>query len=85
MIIVRPSFTSSSPLILKIFKICVATDVLPALSLVYEMPEADLLLRRPRNRKTDRLADVRLLGHAYLFIGIMETLTSMTAYIIQFN
>ncbi|KAJ7876513.1 hypothetical protein B0H14DRAFT_3083125 [Mycena olivaceomarginata] len=59
--------------------ICVVTDVLPALSLVYEKPEADLLLRKPRNRKKDRLADVRLLGHAYLFIGILETLTSMTA------
>ncbi|KAJ7983238.1 hypothetical protein DFH06DRAFT_1266674 [Mycena polygramma] len=59
--------------------ICVATDVLPALSLVYEKPEADLLLRKPRNRKTDRLADIRLLGHAYFFIGILETLTSMTA------
>ncbi|KAF7333008.1 Calcium ATPase [Mycena venus] len=59
--------------------ICVVTDVLPALSLVYEKPEADLLLRKPRNRKTDRLADIRLLGHAYLFLGILETLTSMTA------
>jgi sodium/potassium-transporting ATPase subunit alpha len=56
------------------------TDVLPALSLVYEAPEADLLLRKPRNRKKDRLADVRLLCHAYLFLGILETLSSMTAY-----
>ncbi|KAJ7438708.1 hypothetical protein B0H11DRAFT_1752553 [Mycena galericulata] len=59
--------------------ICVVTDVLPALSLVYEKPEADLLLRKPRNRKKDRLADIKLLAHAYLFIGILETLTSMTA------
>ncbi len=27
----------------------------PALSMVNEKPEADLLLRRPRDRKTDRL------------------------------
>ncbi|KAJ7713558.1 hypothetical protein B0H16DRAFT_1899480 [Mycena metata] len=59
--------------------ICVVTDVLPALSLVYEKPEADLLLRKPRDRKKDRLADVRLLGHAYFFLGILETVTSMTA------
>ncbi|KAJ6506305.1 hypothetical protein C8R47DRAFT_1241566 [Mycena vitilis] len=65
--------------------ICVATDVLPALSLVYEKPEADLLLRKPRNRKTDRLADIRLLGHAYFFVGIFETLTSMTAYAFYFG
>ncbi|KAJ7039338.1 hypothetical protein C8F04DRAFT_1220121 [Mycena alexandri] len=59
--------------------ICVVTDVLPALSLVYEKPEADLLLRKPRDRKKDRLADIRLLGHAYFFLGILETVTSMTA------
>ncbi|KAJ7211566.1 hypothetical protein GGX14DRAFT_697247 [Mycena pura] len=59
--------------------ICVATDVLPALSLVYEKPEADLLLRKPRDRKKDRLASVKLLMHAYLFIGVIESLTSMTA------
>ncbi|KAJ7062790.1 hypothetical protein C8F01DRAFT_1230384 [Mycena amicta] len=59
--------------------ICVVTDVLPALSLVYEKPEADLLLRKPRNRKKDRLADIKLLIHAYLFLGVLESLTSMTA------
>ncbi|KAF7291797.1 Calcium ATPase [Mycena chlorophos] len=59
--------------------ICVVTDVLPALSLVYEKPEADLLLRKPRNRKKDRLADWKLLLHAYLFLGVLESLTSMTA------
>ncbi|KAF7300959.1 Calcium ATPase [Mycena indigotica] len=59
--------------------ICVVTDVLPALSLVYEQPEADLLLRKPRDRKKDRLADIKLLLHAYLFIGVLESLTSMTA------
>jgi len=58
--------------------ICVVTDVLPALSLVYEKPEADLLLRKPRDRKKDRLADRKLLCHAYLFLGILESLTAMT-------
>jgi sodium/potassium-transporting ATPase subunit alpha len=58
--------------------ICVVTDVLPALSLVYEKPEADLLLRKPRDRKKDRLADRKLLCHAYFFLGILESLTAMT-------
>ncbi|BGP49912.1 hypothetical protein JCM10450v2_005817 [Rhodotorula kratochvilovae] len=57
--------------------ICAVTDVLPALSLCYERPEADLLLRPPRNRKTDRLADWRLLLHAYGFLGLLESLTAM--------
>lgn len=58
--------------------ICVVTDVLPALSLVYEKPEADLLLRKPRDRKNDRLANPKLLCHAYFFLGIIESLTAMT-------
>ncbi|KAG7443380.1 calcium ATPase [Guyanagaster necrorhizus] len=57
--------------------ICVFTDVSPALSMVNEKPEADLLLRRPRDRKKDRLINWRLLLHAYFFLGIIEAVTSM--------
>lgn len=57
--------------------ICTVTDVLPALSLCHEKPEQDLLLRKPRDRKLDRLADWKLLLHAYGFIGVIESLTSM--------
>ncbi|KAM0791484.1 hypothetical protein ACM66B_005937 [Microbotryomycetes sp. NB124-2] len=56
--------------------ICAVTDVLPALSLCLEKPEADLLSRKPRDRKKDRLADARLLAQAYT-IGTIESLTSM--------
>ncbi|KDR70264.1 hypothetical protein GALMADRAFT_255158 [Galerina marginata CBS 339.88] len=58
--------------------ICVATDVLPALSLCMEPPEDGLLLRKPRNVKTDRLADWRLLLQAYGFLGILESLCAMS-------
>ncbi|KAF9072827.1 hypothetical protein BDP27DRAFT_1290170 [Rhodocollybia butyracea] len=57
--------------------ICVATDTLPALSLVYEKPEADLLLRKPRDRKKDRLVNWKLMLHAYAFLGILESFASM--------
>ncbi|KAJ8522214.1 hypothetical protein ONZ45_g1140 [Pleurotus djamor] len=70
-----PQALSSIQMIL----ICVATDVLPALSMVYEKPEADLLTRKPRDRRKDRLADWRLICHAYFFIGVLESLTAMTA------
>ncbi|KAF4573612.1 hypothetical protein EYR36_008130 [Pleurotus pulmonarius] len=70
-----PQALSSIQMIL----ICVATDVLPALSMVYEKPEADLLTRKPRDRKKDRLADWKLICHAYFFIGILESLTAMIA------
>lgn len=57
--------------------ICVFTDVGPALSMVFEKPEADLLTRKPRDRKKERLVDIRLLLHAYGFIGILESFTAM--------
>ncbi|KAF9263793.1 calcium ATPase [Marasmius fiardii PR-910] len=69
-----PQALSSIQMIL----ICVFTDLFPALSMVFEKPEADLLLRRPRNRKTERLVDGRLLLHAYGFIGVIHSLTAMT-------
>jgi sodium/potassium-transporting ATPase subunit alpha len=54
------------------------TDVMPALSLVYEKPEMDLLLRKPRDRRKDRLVDWKLLLQAYGFLGVLECLTAMT-------
>jgi sodium/potassium-transporting ATPase subunit alpha len=56
--------------------ICVLTDIFPALSLVHEKPEADILLRKPRNTKKDRLANIQLLSQAYFFVGIILTVTS---------
>ena len=58
--------------------ICVATDVGPALSLCLEKPEMGLLKRKPRNVKTERLADWKLLAHAYFFIGIPECLCAFS-------
>ncbi|KAL0576968.1 hypothetical protein V5O48_005010 [Marasmius crinis-equi] len=68
-----PQALSSIQMIL----VCIFTDLFPALSMVYEKPEADLLLRRPRNRTKERLVDLPLLLHAYGFIGIIHSLTSM--------
>ncbi|EFE44874.1 hypothetical protein TRV_00354 [Trichophyton verrucosum HKI 0517] len=40
------------------------------------MPEMDVLLRPPRNQKTDRLVNGRFILHAYGFIGVYECLLS---------
>ncbi|KAL2865013.1 cation-translocating P-type ATPase [Aspergillus lucknowensis] len=56
--------------------ICCLTDCAGAITLAFEKPESDLLLRPPRNPKKDRLVDVKLLGHAYLFIGLYECFMS---------
>ncbi|KAL3429013.1 hypothetical protein BDV09DRAFT_203411 [Aspergillus tetrazonus] len=52
--------------------ICCLTDCAGAIALSFEKPESDLLLRPPRNPKKDHLVDTKLLGHAYLFIGLYE-------------
>ncbi|TAQ86068.1 hypothetical protein B7494_g5614 [Chlorociboria aeruginascens] len=56
--------------------ICCFTDCAAATVLAYENPEADVLLRRPRNPKTDRLVDWQLMLHSYGFIGVVQTVTS---------
>lgn len=56
--------------------ICCFTDCAAATVLAYETPEADVLLRRPRKPKVDRLVDWKLMLQSYGFIGVIETLTS---------
>ncbi|KAG5929015.1 hypothetical protein E4U42_007442 [Claviceps africana] len=56
--------------------ICCFTDCAAATVLSYEKPEADVLLRRPRNVKTDRLVNWQLMFHAYAIIGMAETVAS---------
>jgi sodium/potassium-transporting ATPase subunit alpha len=58
--------------------ICCMTDAAASMTLAFEKPEADLLTRRPRNLKKDRLADVRLIAHAYLFVGLIECLCAFS-------
>ncbi|KAH7348562.1 hypothetical protein BKA65DRAFT_584292 [Rhexocercosporidium sp. MPI-PUGE-AT-0058] len=56
--------------------ICCFTDCAAATVLAYETPEADVLLRKPRKPRTDRLVDWQLIVQAYGFIGVIETLCS---------
>lgn len=46
--------------------------------LAFEAPEADVLLRPPRNPKKDRLVDWKLMLQAYGFIGVIETVCSFS-------
>ncbi|KAF9231508.1 hypothetical protein BU15DRAFT_82299 [Melanogaster broomeanus] len=50
---------------------CITNDVVMSISLMYEKPEADLMSRKPRNARTDRLTDWRLFVQVYFFIGLM--------------
>ncbi|CCL98313.1 uncharacterized protein FIBRA_00307 [Fibroporia radiculosa] len=49
----------------------ILNDVVMSISLMYEKPESDLMLRKPRNARTDRLTDWRFFIQIYLFIGLM--------------
>ncbi|RDL34359.1 putative calcium-transporting ATPase [Venustampulla echinocandica] len=67
--------------------ICCFTDCAAATVLAYEAPEADVLLRKPRKPKVDRLVDWQLVLQSYGFIGVIETLTSfaMSYWYLQRN
>jgi sodium/potassium-transporting ATPase subunit alpha len=54
------------------------TDCAAAITLAYEKPEADLLLRPPRNPRKDRLVDTRLIFHAYFLVGMLQCFLSFT-------
>ncbi|KAK8125652.1 uncharacterized protein PG998_001411 [Apiospora kogelbergensis] len=58
--------------------ICCFTDCAAATVLSYEKPEADVLLRKPRNVKKDRLVNWQLVTMAYGVLGVIETLASFT-------
>ncbi|KAK4549384.1 hypothetical protein LTR36_006381 [Oleoguttula mirabilis] len=56
--------------------ICCLTDCAAAIAIAYEKPEADVLMRPPRNAKHDHLVDWRLILQAYGSIGVIETVCS---------
>lgn len=48
--------------------LCLVSQV-PAISLAYEAAESDIMKRQPRNPKTDKLVNERLISIAYGQIG----------------
>eukprot|EP00042_Codosiga_hollandica_P057859 m.863267 g.863267 ORF g.863267 m.863267 type:complete len:1278 (+) comp59699_c0_seq1:464-4297(+) len=65
---------------LQILTIDLATELGPAISLAYEVPEADIMKRQPRNTKTDRLVSRNLLIYSYLIIGLVHSAGGLFAY-----
>ncbi|OQV25202.1 Sodium/potassium-transporting ATPase subunit alpha-B [Hypsibius exemplaris] len=59
-----------------------STDLMPAISLVHEVAEADIMTRRPRNAATDHLVNPALLQKAYFQIGIIEGMGGMFAFLV---
>ena len=51
--------------------IAIGTDMVPAVSFSYELPELDIMDRMPRNPKRDHLVTAKLMIFAYAEIGIL--------------
>ncbi|XP_013868506.1 sodium/potassium-transporting ATPase subunit alpha-2 [Austrofundulus limnaeus] len=58
------------------------TDMVPAISLAYEMAESDIMKRQPRDPKTDKLVNERLISMAYGQIGMIQALAGFFTYFV---
>ena len=65
--------------IIQVLAVDLGTDMVPALGLGAEPPDAEVMLRPPR-AKHDRLIDYDLLRRAYFRLGAVESIAAMAAY-----
>jgi len=70
---------------LPVLGIDTGTELAPAISLAYEKAEDDVMRRKPRNSKTDRLASWRLLSYSYAQIGCIESLVAWIGFVMVFK
>ena len=70
--------------IIQILAVDLGTDMLPALGLGAEKPDAAIMQRPPRPR-AERLLNWGLVARAYLFLGVMEAAAAMAAFFYVLN
>jgi sodium/potassium-transporting ATPase subunit alpha len=63
----------------------VGTNIYPNICFAYEIPEQNIMKRRPRNVKTDRLCTLQLLGYSYIYVGVIQTAACFLSYFVIFN
>ncbi|KAB0390815.1 hypothetical protein E2I00_000879, partial [Balaenoptera physalus] len=56
------------------------TDIIPSIALAYEKAESDIMNRKPRHKKKDRLVNKPLAVYSYLHIGLMQALGAFVVY-----
>jgi len=61
------------------------TDMLPAISLAYELPEGGIMRRKPRDKSKDRLVNAKLIALAYGQIGMIQAAAGFCCYFMVFN
>ncbi|MHB0977460.1 MAG: cation-translocating P-type ATPase [Candidatus Aquicultorales bacterium] len=70
--------------VLQILAVDLGTDMVPALALGAEKPEPGIMKQPPRGRG-ERLLNPRVLARAYLWLGAIQGITSMVAFLIFLN
>ncbi|XP_050034674.1 sodium/potassium-transporting ATPase subunit alpha isoform X2 [Dermacentor andersoni] len=58
------------------------TDMVPAISLAYEMAESDIMKRQPRDPAKDKLVNERLISISYGQIGMMQAAAGFFVYFV---
>ncbi|CAK9303684.1 unnamed protein product [Gordionus sp. m RMFG-2023] len=58
------------------------TDMVPAISLAYEKAESDIMKRKPRNPKYDKLVNERLISLAYGQVGMIQACAGFFTYFV---
>lgn len=61
------------------------TDMLPAISLAYELPEGGIMKRKPRDKSKDRLVNAKLIALAYGQIGMIQAAAGFCCYFMVFD
>nr|XP_056716912.1 potassium-transporting ATPase alpha chain 2 [Euleptes europaea] len=56
------------------------TDIIPSVALAYEKAESDIMKRKPRHKKKDRLVNQELAVYSYLQIGILQSIGAFLTY-----
>ncbi|KAK1737535.1 sodium/potassium-transporting ATPase subunit alpha [Skeletonema marinoi] len=67
-----------------ILAIDLGTDMIPAISMASEQPEADIMQRRPRT-KSDRLVTPAMIQFSYGYIGMIQALAGFFTYMVVMN
>jgi sodium/potassium-transporting ATPase subunit alpha len=61
------------------------TELAPAIALAYEKAEDDVMLRKPRDSKKDRLVTLRLMSYSYAQCGVVEFLVAWLGFMLVFR
>jgi len=76
---------SSVPLPLPtILILCIdlGTDMVPAISLAYEGKEANIMMKPPRDARTDRLVTAKLVSFSYLQVGVVQAAAGFYCWLV---